>query len=129
MQQKSKQPEKLENPQERLLALVSRLRGNSEEPKATSTPQPTFDPEKIAHLRTKLLALSHLAPQPRGFAFEEFLKQLFDLYGLEPRECPPVGGAGGLMRSADTQKGAFCVRGAQLLRTRADFLRSTRSGR
>ena len=41
---------------------------------------------RIAHLRSELIALSQLDPQPRGFAFEKFLKQLFDAYGLEAHE-------------------------------------------
>jgi Restriction endonuclease len=40
----------------------------------------------MAQLRLDLIALSQLEPQPRGFAFEKFLKQLFDAHGLEARE-------------------------------------------
>ena len=33
-----------------------------------------------------LIDLSKFEPQPRGFAFEKFLKTLFDTFGLEARE-------------------------------------------
>jgi hypothetical protein len=36
-------------------------------------------------LLAQLQQLSALAPQPRGYAFEEFLKELFSLSDLAPR--------------------------------------------
>jgi len=41
--------------------------------------------ERLAVLARELVTLSELAPQPRGFAFEKFLKNLFDAYGLAAR--------------------------------------------
>jgi len=38
-----------------------------------------------ARLSTSLLELSRLEPQPRGFAFEKFLNELFRVYRLLPR--------------------------------------------
>jgi hypothetical protein len=36
-------------------------------------------------LKSKLLCVSNLAPQPRGYAFEKFLQELFESHGLAPR--------------------------------------------
>ena len=41
--------------------------------------------EKSKELIDKLIQLSMLEPQPRGFAFEKFLKELFDAYGMGAR--------------------------------------------
>jgi len=43
------------------------------------------DPARLAALKQGLTAISALAPQPRGFAFEKFLNELFDVYALAPR--------------------------------------------
>ena len=45
-------------------------------------PIPAFDRPKLANLKAELISLSDLTPQARGYAFEKFLKQLFDAYGL-----------------------------------------------
>jgi len=42
---------------------------------------------RIATLRDDIVKLSTLAPQARGYAFETFLKSLFEVYGLNPREA------------------------------------------
>ncbi|WP_457578698.1 restriction endonuclease [Ensifer adhaerens] len=43
------------------------------------------EPAALAVLASRLLDLSGLAPQARGFAFEGFLTDLFQTYGLAPR--------------------------------------------
>lgn len=45
----------------------------------------TPEPAALAALANRLLDLSGLAPQARGFAFEGFLTDLFQTYGLAPR--------------------------------------------
>ena len=47
---------------------------------------PAFDRSKLVQLKAELVSLSNLAPQARGYAFEKFLKQLFDVYGLAAQE-------------------------------------------
>ena len=42
-------------------------------------------PADLAKLRDDHLSLSHLEPQQRGFAFEKFLNELFELFDLAPR--------------------------------------------
>ena len=44
-----------------------------------------LDEAKLDRLKSELMALDQLDPKKRGFAFERFLKQLFDLYKLDPR--------------------------------------------
>lgn len=86
LRQRSGQPDKLENAHGRLLALINRLQGVADAKAVGTEPKRAFDRVKIAQLRSELIGLSQLKPQPRGFAFEKFLKQLFDAYGLEARE-------------------------------------------
>lgn len=83
----SGQADQIENAQGRLLALINRLEGKAENaPTKEQAPVPAFNRPKLAQLRTELVALSQYAPQARGYAFEAFLKQLFDTYGLAARE-------------------------------------------
>lgn len=85
IRERSGQQEKLQNPHGRLLALITRLQsGESQEPQ--KAPTPAFNRVLISQLRSDLLNLLHLEPQPRGFAFEKFLKELFDAFGLEARD-------------------------------------------
>ena len=76
------------NAQGQLLTLIARIEGNqgataSQEP---NKPVPASDKPKLRELREKLLTLSNLSPQQRGYAFEVFLKQLLDAYGLDARD-------------------------------------------
>ena len=75
------------NAEARYLALIKRLGGA---PGKASGPQeaakPAFDREKVAALRSRLLNLTAFAPQPRGYAFEDFLRDLFEAFGMRPRE-------------------------------------------
>ena len=43
------------------------------------------DAALLAALAQELVALSAMTPQARGFAFEKFLKKLFDVYGMSAR--------------------------------------------
>ncbi|MGB9153907.1 MAG: restriction endonuclease [Alphaproteobacteria bacterium] len=73
------------NARERLTELVSQLGGSKKQ--NTSTAQSdTVDSETVKQLSAELIALSGLQPQPRGYAFEKFLKNVFDAYGMKGRE-------------------------------------------
>lgn len=65
----------------------SRLSGQS--PAQThadgSENKPKIDEGAVAKLHEDLLALTALSPQQRGYAFENFLKNLFEANGLAPR--------------------------------------------
>lgn len=81
------QADKVEDAQGRFLSLINRLEGRAENsPFAGPVPIPAFDRPKLVQLKAELMSLSNLAPQARGYAFEKFLKQLFDIYGLAAQE-------------------------------------------
>jgi len=68
----------------KLSDLVRRLEGGTGP--ANSPPvTPQFDKTVLTQLGEDLLAVSQLAPQPRGFAFEKFLKNLFDAFAMAAR--------------------------------------------
>lgn len=85
---RSKQDDHVANSRDRLQDLIHRLGG----PKPTGKPTPppstshAADPIKIARLCADLIELSKLESQPRGYAFEKFLKELFDVHGMEGRD-------------------------------------------
>jgi hypothetical protein len=59
-------------------------------PRKPSKPEGDLDAvalsdKAILELRSKILKLVSLPPQERGFEFEEFLKDLFEVFGLAPR--------------------------------------------
>lgn len=69
----------------RFRTLLERLEGKTSVPPAPPEPAPT-NAVRLQELRHDLLDLSKLAPHPRGFAFEKFLKSLFDVSGLAGRD-------------------------------------------
>jgi hypothetical protein len=85
---RSGKADNIQNAHGRLLGLINRLEGLSENAPlaALQVPIPAFDGPKLARLKADLLSISNLAPQARGYAFEKFLKQLFDAYGLAAQE-------------------------------------------
>lgn len=83
------QPEKLPNAEKRFEDLLSRIQGKSGNPKlqpAAAAASPPLQSTVDAML-AELMALPAMAPQPRGYAFEKFLKRLFDAFGLEARDA------------------------------------------
>jgi hypothetical protein len=50
-------------------------------------PKPAFDREKYSLLQSELLALGKLGNQERGYAFESFVKKVFNTFGLQAREA------------------------------------------
>jgi hypothetical protein len=53
--------------------------------KETETQEEPTDKERMQGLRDRLIKLSNLEPQARGYAFERFLQEFFSAYDLEPR--------------------------------------------
>ncbi len=82
---RAQQQEIIPNAQGRLLQLIERLQ--SGETEGGIKPKPATDRAKFAGLRSTLMDLADLAPNPRGYAFEKYLKQLFDAFGLEARSA------------------------------------------
>ena len=74
------------NAEGRLLGIIQRLNGETSGV-ADEQPKRAFNTAQIADLRRELYGLRDLAPQPRGYAFEDFLKRAFDLFGL--KACEP----------------------------------------
>jgi len=70
--------------QSRYQGLINRLSSGAA-PKPTQL-QPVVDRQKIATIKAELLRVSSLSAQARGFAFEGFLKGLFDAFGLAAQE-------------------------------------------
>ena len=89
IRQRADQPEKLKNPHGNLLTIISRLSGNGASATAhQATPRVAIhDRAKFAQFQSDLLSLTQLDPQARGYAFEKFLKQLFDGFGLQARDA------------------------------------------
>lgn len=88
VRKRASRPESVANAQADLFALVARISGKP--PSTGNLPKAkpvSIDSVILAKLQTDLLSLSNLAPQPRGYAFEAFLKSLFDSHGLEAREA------------------------------------------
>ncbi|PDS58835.1 MULTISPECIES: restriction endonuclease [Rhizobium] len=74
------------NAETRYQGLINRLSGNAPEKPAQSPSAPVVDRQKIATIKSELLRVSSLNAQARGFAFEGFLKSLFDAFGLAAQE-------------------------------------------
>jgi hypothetical protein len=81
---RSQHGEKIHNAEARFQQLIARLEGG-EASDSGSKPKPAFDRAKFAELHTALIDLSKLASNPRGFAFEKYLKRLFDAFDLGAR--------------------------------------------
>ena len=71
---------------DRLIARVSGSPGTTA--KVTDTQKPVIqvgDPYVLTNLKSRLIEITRLAPQPRGYEFERLLKALFDASGLGAR--------------------------------------------
>lgn len=66
----------------RLRLLIARLGGH---PNESSKTVASFDPSKMAQLNDQLIQLTSLKPQERGYAFETYLNETFEFFGLAPR--------------------------------------------
>jgi Restriction endonuclease len=78
--------EKVPNAQGRFLQLIQKLQGADREESQVKL-KPAFDRAKFAELNASLMDLARLAPSPRGYEFEKYLKRLFDAFGLEARSA------------------------------------------
>ena len=81
--------ETLANIDSRMEALISSIGGQWDKPTPAAPPASAIvlDPTKVAGFTKRLLDLGSLAPHPRGYAFEEFLRDLFDAYRLEAHKA------------------------------------------
>jgi hypothetical protein len=85
---RSGEKEPMANAKAELFHLISKFGGKPPEDIKPQVDQNSFSnlSDKIAtELLNKLISVSTLEPQPRGFAFEKFLKELFDANGMDGR--------------------------------------------
>lgn len=75
------------NAEARYQALINRLSGGvPPRPAAANPTASAVDRQKLATIKADLLQVTSLSPQARGYAFEGFLKSLFDAFGLAAHE-------------------------------------------
>jgi hypothetical protein len=90
------------------LNLLNRIEGKPSQPVTSqSAPPSAFENPNYAALLGELMGLSSMEPQPRGYAFEAFLKQLFKAFGLLPR--------GGFRTTGEQIDGSFILAGETYL--------------
>jgi hypothetical protein len=80
--------ETIQDAEEEFYSLIERLGGKrpAEKKRSLASPASTeIDPSLSSELKSKLIEVSQLEPQARGYAFEKFLKDLFDANGLAAR--------------------------------------------
>ncbi len=67
--------------------IIERLGGKppAHEVSTATPPEPRIDEVAVSSLAGRLLDLSKMQPQARGYAFEKFLKDMFGAYGLSAR--------------------------------------------
>lgn len=75
------------NSQQRYNFIILRLSGVMAQSNVEiEPPVPAYDFSIMNGLRDELLDLNKMPPHSRGYAFEKFLKRLFEFYNLKPRE-------------------------------------------
>lgn len=75
------------NAEGRFLALLNKMQGKPGQAATQGEPpKPAFERPKILALKQRLIELSDLEPQPRGYAFEAWLTDAFNAFGLAARE-------------------------------------------
>lgn len=75
------------NAETRYQGLISRLSAGAAASRPSASPQSVpVDRAAISKIKTDLLQVTALAPHARGYAFEGFLKGLFDAFGLAAQE-------------------------------------------
>jgi len=82
------QDEKVRHQKNRFFQIVQTIDGTIKPARQQSYPLHTPaspSPQALHDLNDRLLKLSTLKPQERGFAFERFLNDLFTVYNLDPR--------------------------------------------
>jgi hypothetical protein len=77
--------DEVQNAQGRLLDIIDRLRSNKPTVEAAFS-RPAFNWQVLDGLQNDLRALHTVAPQERGYRFEVFLKETFDLFGMKARD-------------------------------------------
>lgn len=74
------------NADSRYQGLIDRLSDGISPAPVQPASAPVVDRQKIANIKSELLRVSSLSAQARGFAFEGFLKGLFDAFSLAAKD-------------------------------------------
>lgn len=74
------------NAEGRFIGLINKIAAGAVSNVPNHQPKPASDRLKFQLLKEELLQIASLAPHSRGYAFEAFLKKLFDAFGLSARE-------------------------------------------
>jgi hypothetical protein len=85
---RTRRDETIPGAEEEFYALLERLGGKRRQPKrhqGNGAASGDIDDETHEKLKRKLIEVSNMEPQARGYAFEGFLKELFSAHGLAPR--------------------------------------------
>ncbi len=88
IRRRSRKEEDIAEAKEEFFLLIKKLGGKPPEeikPQVAKSGFSNLSDEVANDLLNKLMTVSALDPQPRGFAFEKFLKELFDANGLDGR--------------------------------------------
>lgn len=70
-----------------VFGLIARLEGSAIDTPTGLVPAPRLAFQDFDRLLAELMKVRDLSPQSRGYAFERFLKELFDAFGLGAREA------------------------------------------
>jgi hypothetical protein len=85
LRERTGRAESITNAAGRFLDLLSRIGGD---PQATAEPvREAFATAKFTKLINSFQSLTAMDPHPRGIAFESFLQETFNAFGLEAREA------------------------------------------
>ena len=79
-------PDPMPRAASQIAALIGKLDGNAPPAPVNVVAAPLLDAIDFARLRDRLLAIRDLDPHRRGYDFERFLTDLFDVFHLRPRE-------------------------------------------
>lgn len=86
VRRRDNRPERINNAEGKFLDLLNRLQGKNSSPSQGEEPKPAFIRPKILELKKQLLGFVDMQPQPRGYAFEKWLRDLFEVHGMQPRD-------------------------------------------
>lgn len=91
-----------------LLNLLNRIEGKPTQPFSSHVaPAPAYEKPNYAGFYGELMQLHNIDPHRRGYTFEEFLKRLFNAFGLLPR--------GGFRTAGEQIDGSFVLEGETYL--------------
>lgn len=71
----------------RFAELKAKLGASAKPTEPAPEPRPAVAAAVLEELKAEIVRITALEPQPRGYAFETFLRELFAAYGLKPREA------------------------------------------